>query len=311
MEHKRKVKEDEVQAAEDSGFGLKFVGSERLIKPDGTYNIMRKNIVSRSAYEVMIHLPWLKFFLITFAVFLGINFIFAILYTLNGVENLNIAVKSPIQNYLNSLYFSIQTFTSVGYGSLNPQDNISNLISSINAFTGLFCFALATGMFFARFSKPRVNIFFSENFITSPFQDGNSIQFRLVNANNNTLLQMQASSNLTWVETDSQGAQRRKFHRLKLELDFIYLFPLNWTLVHKIDKDSPFWGQSKEELVAKRAELMVFVRGFDDTYGDFIYKNYSYLMHQMQENMVFLPMYITENGQNILDVDKINDKRPV
>jgi inward rectifier potassium channel len=307
---KKETKED-LKTADDTGFGQKYVGKDRLIKPDGSFNIIRKNITQSSIYEFMIRLPWPSFFLINFLGFLGINLVFAFFYTFNGVEHINIMPQNTFQNYLNSLYFSIQTFTSVGYGNLNPQDNVSNIIASINAFTGLFCFALATGLFFARFSKPRVNIIFSDNFLFTPFDGKKSIQLRLVNANNNVLLQMQSSLSMTWLEEDAQGILRRKFRRLKLEVDFIYLFPLNWTLVHKIDEESPFWGKTREELLEMDAELLVFVRGFDDTYGDFIYKNCSYVISQMKEGMAFLPMYYSENGNSYLDIEKINDMKPV
>jgi inward rectifier potassium channel len=311
MKNKEDITKEEVQAAEDTGFGQKFVGGERLIKEDGSYNIMRKNAVGNSFYEYMVGLNWFKFFIVTFAGFLGVNVIFALLYDVIGVEELRIEKVSIFQDYLNCLYFSIQTFTSVGYGSLNPKGNATNIVASINAFTGLFSFALATGLLFARFSRPRVNIVFSEKALLAPFQNGMSFQCRLINANNNNLLQMQASGNFTWVEKDENGMQRRKFHRLKLELDFIYLFPLNWTLVHKIDEESPFHNKTITQLNEMNAEVLIFVRGFDDTYGDYIYKNKSYLLSDIEENKIFLPMYLSENGKNVLDIDKINDVKDV
>jgi inward rectifier potassium channel len=309
LKDNKEILKEELQAAEDSGFGQKFVGGERLIKDDGTYNILRKNKIRLSLYEYLISIKWRMFLVLTFFGFLVINLVFALLFYINGPEHLKIPIISPAQDYVNCLYFSVQTFTSVGYGFFNPQNNTSNILASLNAFTGLLSFALATGLLFARFSKPRVNIIFSDNFLLTPFQDTYSIQLRLVNANDNNLLQMQSSANYTWTEKDSTGMPRRKFHRLKLELDFIYLFPLNWTLVHKIDETSPFYQKTKQELIDMQGELLVFVRGFDDTYGDYIFKNKSYLMDEMEVDKVFLPMYISKEGKNVLDINTINDVR--
>lgn len=303
------ILKEELQAAEDSGFGQKFIGGERLIKEDGSYNILRKNKIRLSLYEYLVGISWRMFLLLTFLGFLSINLVFAFLFYMNGPEHLKIPSISPLQDYINCLYFSVQTFTSVGYGFFNPQNNNSNILASLNAFTGLLSFALATGLLFARFSKPRVNILFSDKFLLTPFQDSNSIQLRLVNANDNNLLQMQSSATYTWTEKDAEGVPRRKFHRLKLELDFIYLFPLNWTLVHKIDDASPFYEKTKQELIDMQGELLVFVRGFDDTYGDYIFKNKSYLMEDMEINKVFTPMYASKDGKNVLDINTINNMR--
>jgi inward rectifier potassium channel len=305
------ILKEEAKAAEDSGFGQKFVGGGRLITEEGSYNIERKNVVGNSFYEYMIGLNWLNFFGITLAGFLFINMIFATAFVIIGVEDLNITKVSPLQDFFNCLYFSIQTFTSVGYGHYNPTGNASNIIASINAFTGLFSFALATGILFARFSRPRVNILFSDKILLTPFQDGLSLQCRLVNANKNVLLQMQSSASFTWIEKDDNGNMRRKFNRLKLELDFIYLFPLNWTLVHKIDENSPFFNKSYDDIKSMTGEVLVFVRGFDDTYGDYIYKNKSYMIDQLESNKVFLPMYKSIDGKNVLDISTINDVNEV
>jgi hypothetical protein len=50
------ISNEEKQAAEDSGFGQKFIGGERLIKDDGSYNIRRKNAVGHSLYSYMVGL---------------------------------------------------------------------------------------------------------------------------------------------------------------------------------------------------------------------------------------------------------------
>ena len=111
---------------------------------------------------------------------------------------------------------------------------------------------------------------------------------------------------MTWLE-EIEGMKRRKFHRLPLELDFIYLFPLNWTLVHKIDKISPLFSKSKAELMAQNAEILVMVRGYDDTYNQFIFKNHSYHIDCAIENAIFLPMYDSEGENTILHINRLNN----
>lgn len=299
-------KTEDAQLAEDIGFGKKFLGKSRLVNPDGSFNLERKDSSKRSLYEKLINSSWASFFIQTFIFFGLINLAFATIYFINGVENLSVSEVNPFQDFLNCFYFSIQTFTSVGYGYLNPRNNVANLTASFNAFVGLLGFALATGLLFARFSKPKVNIKFSDNFLTAPLNEFNSLQMRMVNTGNNTLINMEASLTMTWLEEIDQ-VQRRKFQRLKLELDFIYLFPMNWTLVHKIDETSPLFNLDFHNLRAQNGEILVMVRGFDDTYGQFIFKNHSYHIDALIENATFIPMYETIADKTILYINKLSE----
>ncbi|MFM2393304.1 MAG: hypothetical protein RLZZ546_1286, partial [Bacteroidota bacterium] len=205
-----KDKTEDVQLAEDIGFGKKFIGKSRLVNPDGSFNLERRDSTKRSLYEKLINSTWSTFFLQIFIFFGIVNLLFAFIYYFNGIENLASDKINPLQDFLNCFYFSIQTFTSVGYGFLNPKNNIANLTASFNAFVGLLGFALATGLLFARFSKPQVNIKFSENFLISPLNGSDTIQMRLVNTSSNTLINMEASLTMTWLEEVDQ-MQRRKF----------------------------------------------------------------------------------------------------
>ncbi len=306
MKDEVEILNEELRTAEDSGFGQKFIGGAKLIDSNGSFNIVKKGVVKYTIYEYLLNCTWSKFFLWTFLGFLSVNAVFAILYYANGVENINLKLQvGNMEAYLYCLYFSVQTFTSVGYGYLSPLDHFSNILSSINAFAGLLGFALATGLLFARFSRARVNILFSKNILLTPFQDKKSIQWRIINENSNTLMDVKASATLSWVE-NIDGVMRRKFHRLPLELDFIYMFPLNWTLVHKITEDSPLHNKTLEELMHNKSEILVNIKGYDDTYGQFIYKNHSYTFDHLIENASFVPMYENEDNHTVLHIDKLD-----
>jgi len=68
---------------------------------------------------------------------------------LNGIENIKGAeAGTPLEEFSAALYFSIQTFTTVGYGEMSPSGPFANLLASFIAFSGLLTFAIATGLFF-------------------------------------------------------------------------------------------------------------------------------------------------------------------
>ncbi|MBK8701559.1 MAG: hypothetical protein IPN29_19230 [Saprospiraceae bacterium] len=292
--------------AEHMGFGQRFSGNNRLVNPDGSFNVIRSGSQMSSPYEHLVNVKWPFFLLELLLIFLTINALFALTYWLNGIENLHGKPEDGFQDFLHCFFFSVQTFTTVGYGYLNPQDNYTNVLSSVNSVLGLTCYALATGLLITRFSKADVKITFSDNLLLSPFNDKNSLQLRMVNSGRNTLINMEASSTITWLE-DVEGVKRRKFNRLKLELDFIYLFPLNWTLVHIIDESSPFFNKTRAELIAQNTEILVMVRGYDDTYNQYIFKNHSYYIDCLIDNAIFLPMYDSRDSNTLLHIEKLND----
>ena len=148
---------------QDLGFGLKTTSTGRLINPDGTFRVKRSGAAYFDPYMWMIHMPWRKFFALLFVGYVLINVCFAICFFLIGVENLTGVSSGPKwQEFFDAFFFSIQTFTTVGYGYMSPVSPFANWVASLDAFSGLLYTALATGMFFARFAIPGPSIIFSK-----------------------------------------------------------------------------------------------------------------------------------------------------
>lgn len=301
------------QDAEDEepnlGFAEDFVGSEsRLINEDGSFNIHREGQSVKSVYLDLVSMSWPKFFIVLIFGYLVINAIFGCAFYAIGVESIDgITSTSPSKDFLNAFFFSIQTFTTVGYGHLSPNSLACNFIAGLDSFIGLLAFALATGLFFARFSKAEGHIEFSNKMLIAPHNDIKSLQIRIVHQRDTKIIGLDARVILTWLEKDDVGNMRRKFKRLELELDSIFLFPLNWTIVHPIDKDSPLFNCTKQILEAKSAEVLILVKGHDETYGKTVHANKSYDCSQLLENARFKPMYETKSGITILHMDRIDN----
>ena len=104
----------------------------------------------------------------------------------------------------------------------------------------------------------------------------------------------------------------RKFRRLELERYYIAMFPLNWTIVHPIDEDSPLWGRNKEDLTKMDVEFIVVLKGYDDTFAQTVNVHHSYKYDEMVVGAKFKPMYyVSKTGETILEVDKINEHERV
>ncbi len=298
----------------DSGFGFKFTNKLRLVKDNGEFNIQKIGIGSNTVYERLIRLHWFSFSMLFILMYVCTNAVFAILFYLVGIEQIQgIQPGTFIDEFLQCFFFSIQTFTTVGYGTMGPIGLQANILSAINAYLGLLLFALATGLFFARFSKAKSYIRFSKHILLAPFNKRhNSIQMRVVNSSNNKMTDMKAEMLYTWV-IEEKGKLKRKFEKLELFIDAIYLFPLNWTLVHIIDQSSPLHEKSVEWLQDHNAEIIVIVRGFDDTYSQFITDYRGYDLQKLKEGYRFSSMYQMSVDHTTLDISKINsiEKNPI
>ena len=290
------------------GFEGDFLNSgARLLNQDGTFNVSRTGKKSFNLYKILMQMSWTRFFFLLFMAYLIVNSFFGLLYSIEGAAGINgMNPGTWPEEFIQSFFLSIQTFTTVGYGKMNPESTPANLISVANAFVGLMSFALATGLFFAKWSSPRHEILFSNKILVSNHNGEKALMVRFVNSMDNHIVDLTTQITMTWV-TNIGSKKRRKFAQLELELDHIYMFPLNWTLVHIIDNKSPLKGKNMEELGANNTEFLIIIKGYDVTYGKAIHTARSYNCDDLVYGANYIPMYETTDDETILHLDQIDE----
>jgi inward rectifier potassium channel len=294
----------------DPGLSQKVDGElRRAIEHDGSFNVRRfgKRFEGLHLYQYLVTCSWREFLLWSGAFLIGVNLIFAAIYFFSGSGHLQGVPDCPQwQAFCYDFFFSVQTFSSVGYGAIAPRDLIGGFISSAEALFGLLCFALVTGLLFARFSRPSARILFSSMAIVSPYQDKTALMFRVINQRANVMVDMSADAIMSWVETVN-GKVMRRFARLTLERPSIYFFPLPWTIVHPIDETSPLWGLDSDALAAKQAEVMILIRGYDDTFSQTVHTRNSYRFDEITFGRKFTPIFhVDDVGTVMVNVDLID-----
>ena len=297
----------------NTGFGVNSENSGgRFVTIDGKPNVEKRgmSVFERySWYHTMLSLPRWKFFLFIFLVYVLINLFFAVVYFTLGVEHLGgINKGTSFHNFIESFFFSAQTFTTVGYGRINPVGYTASSIAAFEAFLGLLAFALATGLLYGRFSKPKAYLKFSGNALIAPFKDSIAIMFRMVPFKNNLLTEVEVKVTLA-MRINENGKLINKFFNLPLEISKLSSLSLSWTIVHPIDNNSPLYGFTENDFKINYLELIAIVRGFDEDYSNTVVTRSSYSNSEIIYGAKFNMMYHADIGKKktILELDKLND----
>lgn len=292
----------------DLGIGSKVLDSDqRIVTKDGRFNIERRGISffkSFSIYHYLISISWLKFCSLILLAFLFVNIIFALLYLAGGVENFEgIETNNTIDRFVNVFFFSTQTFTTVGYGRINPVGVYSNIISSLESLAGLLSLALATGLLYGRFSRPVAKIMYSDNAIIAPFKGLNAFQFRIANMkNDHDMIDVETEIILSKEENNL-----RKFFNLKLEYRKINFFNASWTVNHVINEESPLYGLSEKDLKDSDCEFLILIKGYDNTFAQYVNSRFSYRYDELVWGAKFSNIYgRSEDGRGMIELDKIS-----
>ena len=297
------------KASFDPGLTQQYAGNlKRVINKDGEFNVYRTGFTWRDVhpYLFLINLGWPQFLLVVLAAFLVLNTLFAALYMLIGADCVYGArVPSAWMSFVNVMFFSSHTLTTVGYGNMYPVGVAGNCLASFESLVGLLSFALATGLLFGRFARPSARIGFSPTMLVAPYRDSTSLQFRVVNRRPNNLIDLEARLTLMTVE-NIDGRLGRKYTALQLEREQVLFFPLTWTVVHPIDESSPLSGKTADELRQMQAEVLVLMKGFDDTFGQNVHARYSYRYDEITWGARFAPAFEFDREGNMhVEVNKV------
>jgi inward rectifier potassium channel len=259
-------------------------------------------------YLHLINLRWPSFLLALLAGYLVANTLFAIAYHSLGAGQLQGAdAPTAWGRFLNAFFFSSHTLSTVGYGNISPKGTAANVVASLEALVGVLGFAVATGLLFGRVSRPSAKIGFSESMVVAPYQEGSSLQFRVVNRRANSLMEMEARLLLMTVETD-RGEHRRSYHVLRLEREQVLFLPLTWTVVHPIDADSPLWGKSAGDLERLQAEVLILIKAYDDTFSQTVLVRHSYRHDEIVWGHRFAPAFFVDGeGDLVLELRKVGE----
>jgi len=297
----------------DLGFGSVVAreSRERLLNQDGTFNVQRtglKFLSSLNLYHTLISMSWKTFTALTLLLYFLSNVVFGILYAGLGAESLVDTSTTPTENLLlRGFFFSVQTFATIGYGTIHPVGIVTNLLVTIESYYSMIVTALITGIVFARFARPTARVIFSRTAVVAPYRGIEGLMFRLVNGRSNQLIEVEAKVMFARFLKEGDKIVRR-FDFLELERDRVAFFPLAWTIVHPINEKSPLYGLTIEDLEKTDAEILILLSATDETFASVVHTRSSYKPSEIRFGHKFVNLYNNvENGERIsINIKKLS-----
>ncbi len=105
------------------------------------------------------------------------------------------------------------------------------------------------------------------------------------------------------------GEIKNEFYPLNVEFSRINSLVLNWTIVHPINEESPMSGMSVEDLKLAKAEILVYLKAYDEGFANTVVARTSYTADEIVVGAKFKPMYrpSADGSSTVLQIDHLNE----
>lgn len=278
-----------------------------LTKHSNARNLFSKPPQLSDIYHQALMSSWKVFLAGILAVYCIINLFFAFIYMELGPEGLaGIRHTEGLEYFWDCFFFSVQTFSTIGYGGLHPIGWAHNVVVAIQAFMGMVSIGLISGLIYARFSRPIPKVLFSKQFLITNNMGERQLIFRMANARQSQIVDAQLSLYLIQDLVTPEGNKIYHLTDLELKRSKTPVFFLSWLVMHKLDEKSPLFNFDIEQARAKNFQLLALVQGQDSVFHQNIHARHSYFADDCVFDHQFEDMVQrTETGSRI-DIEKLS-----
>ncbi len=259
---------------------------------------IRKDFVG-DMYHMLMRSSWWTLLLVAFLLYVATAMIFAILLSF-GSGHIEGAQES-----LDLFWFSVHTLSTIGYGSLYPVTAWAHSIVLIESFLGLVLTAIVTAVLFAKFSRPKARVAFSEKVVLFENQGNVYLQIRLANARGYPIVNGKIQLSALVNKIDTAGHPIRRMISLPLLQSRIPFFGLSFTATHSL-ADGYFSGKTMEEMHKVLFLLVVSFQGIDEILEQEVREHHFYRPEHLIEHARYEDMVVPHDWGAEMDLNKLS-----
>jgi inward rectifier potassium channel len=262
----------------------------------------------RDTYHWILCLSWPRFVAFLLAVYFAINLVFATAYALGGAC---IGEMTP-GSFPESLFFSIETLATVGYGHMYPATVYGHVVVTTEIIVGMFWVAVITGLIFVRFARPTARIVFSNCLVIAPFDGRLSMMYRVANLRHTTMAEAEFRLLYSRDERVAEGEDIRRFYELKVYPERMISFPAALIIRHTIDAQSPLHGITPEILEKEDAFFVASTLSLELVMAASVQSVQDYAWEDIRFGERFVDVYTElDGGRLTVDYGRLHETEPV
>jgi len=316
----------------------KGLNYKRLLKRNGHFNlhkhgISRVSIWIADFYHFLCNLNWGSVLLITILYYILVNALFGTLYYFDfrNLGNIN-----DMETWFDAFCFSVQTYGTIGYGYLYPKGVYINIIVGVQVWFSLISNAIVVAIIITKIQRParlRFTVEFSKEAVLNnsipsfslidnagyypigEYQQGaNVFAFRILNLRKRLLCMPDLSllllhkKNNKYIFTEMDYEINEQIGRPRGDSMSKPHLQLPWTITHKIDKYSPLFGKTRQEMIDDEFEIICILDSVDELTGLSFQCRRSYLPNEIRLHHDFVDMVSRDaNGLLVVDYTKLSD----
>ncbi len=256
-------------------------------------------------YEIM-RGSWRWLVTMFVSIYLAANLVFATLYWL---DPMSVDVEGHL-SFADAFFFSVQTLSTIGYGTLSPTSTYSDMLVTVESIVGMLGVAVGTGIIFTKFARTRAGVVFSDKIVINVRNQRPALMLRVANARGNEVVEAEIRVSVLLVETTMEGDTMRRMMDLPLVRNNSPLFSLSWLVMHVIDEQSPLYELSLQELTDQRAIFIVTLTGIDNTFSETVHARRVYSDLDVVLGARFVDVIDFNNDQLVIDLRAFHDTQP-
>ena len=288
-----------------------FRRRQRPMWPNGRVNAVRLGrgaLRPSDLYFGLRSASWLRLLGGICIFYIASNALFALAFLACG----DVITNARPGSFADAFFFSVETMSTIGYGTMAPLGTAAHLLMTAEALFGLLLTATVTGLVFSKFSTPTARILFSRHAVVGRHDGTPMLMLRIGNERANQIVEAQIRVSLARDEITSDGEHIRRFHDLPLLRSSTPLFQLTWTVYHPLLETSPLYGATPEKLTAANASVLVTVMGLDDALMQTVHARHAYNADDIAWHARFVDiLHFDDEGRRIIDYARFHEVMPL